>query len=654
MRSTYWIVAMVALLVAMGACSDDSEQAGGAPTRTGSGGRGASSGGGSTAAGGTGGRTGTGGASGNTTAGGGGGGGGGAGGTSMTGGAGGSAGSGGTTGGAGVGGSSGSAGLDGGRADASFDSGATGGAGSGGTGGVAAGGSSGTAGASTGGVGGSADAGPGGPDGGVVDAGGRGGAAGSDAGTGAPARGNITVPKVVISQGVEIALVKDGVLVAPASRNASLISKRAALVQGYWAVPSGWTARPILGKLYLKYSDNTETILENTVTVSGAPVAGDRSKTFSWLVPVDKMLADVQFVIRLEEGEPGHDNIPASTQPPQAPSAGMAALGVPDDHVELKIVIAPVAYSSSKCNTNSRDVLTADRLVELEDYMYARAPVQDVKLSVRTANINFSGTTWMALLQSLQQARVDDNAQPNDYYYAMLNSCGTDLEGFGGYSLIPGDTKGDASRRVSSGEWIATTAKAEFSRVTYVHELGHGQGLKHAPCGNPAGPDPNYPYAGAKIGVWGYDLVKSAFKDPTKTTDYMSYCYEPSWPSDWTWAKNYKRAVTLTSWGPVPSIAEQGELLFGVLGGSGNVEEWWTAEGTLDPAEVTPGHEVEFYRGNRLVARAPASLAELPEGGGKYVLAQAPANFGSITSMVRVGNGVRHPIAQTTLRRIIH
>ena len=83
----------------------------------------------------------------------------------------------------------------------------------------------------------------------------------------------------------------------------------------------------------------------------------------------------------------------------------------------------------------------------------------------------------------------------------------------------------------------------------------------------------------------------------------------------------------------------------GVLAGNGNVEEWWTAEGTLDPAEVTPGHEVEFYQGNRLVARAPASLAELPEGSGKYVLAQAPANFGAITSMVRVANGVRHPIA---------
>ena len=423
---------------------------------------------------------------------------------------------------AGASGSSGAGGRDndGGRADASIDGGLTGGSGGAGMGGAGgaggsgggtgtggaagtSGGAGGAAGIGGGATGGSAGTGSGGADGGASD--GSGGTGGTDAGNGLPARGNITLPKVVISQGVEIPLVKDGNWVDPQMRAASVISKRAALVQGYWAVPGGWTARPILGRLYLKYADNTETVLENTVTVAGAPAAGDRSKTFSWLVPADRIEAGVQFLIRLEEGEPGHDNIPISTQPPQAPNAGMSVLGVTSDRAELKIAIAPVVYTSSSCNTDSRQILTPDRLVELEEYMYARAPVQDVHLSVRAASINFSGTDWMNLLQSLQQARVTDNAQPNDYYYAMLNSCGVALGGFGGYSLIPGDTKGDASRRVSSGEWITTTAKAEFSRVTYVHELGHGQGLRHAPCGNPAGPDPDYPYAGAKIGVWGYD-----------------------------------------------------------------------------------------------------------------------------------------------------
>jgi hypothetical protein len=43
-----------------------------------------------------------------------------------------------------------------------------------------------------------------------------------------------------------------------------------------------------------------------------------------------------------------------------------------------------------------------------------------------------------------------------------------------------------------------------------------------------------------------------------------------------------------------------------------------------------------------------------PEGGWKYVLAQAPANVGAITRRVRVASGVRPPVAQTTVRRIIH
>ena len=38
------------------------------------------------------------------------------------------------------------------------------------------------------------------------------------------------------------------------------------------------------------------------------------------------------------------------------------------------------------------------------------------------------------------------------------------------------------------------------------HELGHTFGRQHAPCGGASGPDPNYPYANATIGVTGFDI----------------------------------------------------------------------------------------------------------------------------------------------------
>jgi hypothetical protein len=66
---------------------------------------------------------------------------------------------------------------------------------------------------------------------------------------------------------------------------------------------------------------------------------------------------------------------------------------------------------------------------------------------------------------------------------------------------------------------------------TLTHELGHNFSLPHAPCGGPARPDPQYPYANAQLGgpgryIWGYNAATQAFTDPRRTDihDIMSYC----------------------------------------------------------------------------------------------------------------------------------
>ena len=67
------------------------------------------------------------------------------------------------------------------------------------------------------------------------------------------------------------------------------------------------------------------------------------------------------------------------------------------------------------------------------------------------------------------------------------------------------------------------------------HEVGHALGLAHAPCGNPPGPDPNYPayepydpagVAQARIGEYGFDGDTLQVRQP-QTRDIMSYCLDP-------------------------------------------------------------------------------------------------------------------------------
>ena len=52
-----------------------------------------------------------------------------------------------------------------------------------------------------------------------------------------------------------------------------------------------------------------------------------------------------------------------------------------------------------------------------------------------------------------------------------------------------------------------------------LHEVGHNLSLRHAPCGDPSNPDPNYPYANATMGagnrfIWGYDADGQSLHRP--------------------------------------------------------------------------------------------------------------------------------------------
>ena len=67
-----------------------------------------------------------------------------------------------------------------------------------------------------------------------------------------------------------------------------------------------------------------------------------------------------------------------------------------------------------------------------------------------------------------------------------------------------------------------------------MHEIGHGYGFQHTPCGNTGASDPELSdlraVSSASIGEYGLNISNGTVFSPATTFDYMSYCF-PQWMS---------------------------------------------------------------------------------------------------------------------------
>lgn len=283
----------------------------------------------------------------------------------------------------------------------------------------------------------------------------------------------------------------------------------------------------------------------------------------------------------------------------------------------------------------------------VEPIMTAVWPVSRVNTTTR-APYTYSGTllandgnTWGDLLGEIGQLRQADNSQ-RQYYGWVRVGYGSGIAGIG-YIGQP-----------------AATGRQD-SLETFAHEKGHNLGRPHAPCGNAAGPDPNYPYANAGIGTWGYNAASQLLINPASNyRDLMSYC-SPEWVSDY----NYGRVQTFMETQPnniagtapyqlsllvagtyrggrwqfrpvhriwaKPSLVEDGPLAVRLRGIDGVERSVPFKTWEVEPVdEVTPGEfhfsmvvpdvgdlaAVEVMSGNEILARrsgVPAQPAYLPQ-----------------------------------------
>lgn len=217
-------------------------------------------------------------------------------------------------------------------------------------------------------------------------------------------------------------------------------------------------------------------------------------------------------------------------------ATGMAFNNVPN----LQIVIVPIHYTHT--GPTNPGFYPAQSVDYISDWLMRAYPIADVDITMRTPYA-FSGNlqaidAWVneqgtGLLDRMYQMKLADGYPENTpvVYYAFVPTRDGSTRWF--FSGIAGI--GWIGARESVG---LNLGNDDRTGALAAHEIGHNLGRRHAPCGNPAGVDPFYPYAGASIGEYGIDIPQGVFWTPFTAVDIMSYC-DPAWLSDYTYIGLY-------------------------------------------------------------------------------------------------------------------
>ncbi|MDP1919789.1 MAG: M66 family metalloprotease [Myxococcales bacterium] len=263
-------------------------------------------------------------------------------------------------------------------------------------------------------------------------------------------------------------------------------------------------------------------------------------------------------------------------------------------------------------------------VVDLKATMVAQWPFADLLNTTRapytTSQVPTGSNTqaWAALLSEVAQLRGVDGSSRHYYGFVRVGSSG--VAGIG-YIGQPTGIGRDDSGGVAS------------------HELGHNFGRPHAPCGGAAGADPSYPYAGGRIGSWGWN--GQSFMNPSQFVDLMSYC-NPTWISDYTYRSALGAIERDRDYAPTPPQAMVLEpsvvVAVVVRDGVPTLQPLHAVLGARSPA-VDSGWSVRLTATSGRTVLASLSSATLSESDEVHLLGVVE-DVGALESVELVHHGV--------------
>ena len=322
------------------------------------------------------------------------------------------------------------------------------------------------------------------------------------------------------------------------------------------------------------------------------------------VIPASAMRQGVRMVVELDpEGivplAPGSQT--------RYPADGSLGLNVVEPQMFRQVIVPTVSATSP----NESIIAWADGLdVNHADMRLIRSlmPIGEMELVIheplRTNSVDsFNG--WFTWIQDILTMHRREGRR--GYYYGAVTQPAGGLLGVG-YIGLP------ASVGVNWDD-------------TYTHEVGHNMNLLHAPCGNPGGPDPDFPHRGGGIGFWGYDLFRDVLKSPRDFVDVMTYC-SPVWISDYHFDRATRHRLggdggVILDAQPAAASGPAGEMLVVrglILNGEVILEHSFVVEGPPALPEAEGPYRVEgFSENGQTEFSLSFSPTPLEYGGGGFV-----------------------------------
>ena len=241
---------------------------------------------------------------------------------------------------------------------------------------------------------------------------------------------------------------------------------------------------------------------------------GDLELSYNAVIPGEIIAPGVEMMVEVDPEGTVPFTAGSETRFPSQGSAPLNVVVAPP----MQLTLVPVITSAEPDTSVLRWVrgISADS-PQLELLKHA-FPFAEFSVSARepyytSTNLNTVGGL-VGLFVELEAIRAADGG--TGYYYGVVGDLGSIL----GRGQLPG--------------WVSFGVN---SRTTLAHEVGHNLSLMHAPCGGPAGVDPDFPYQDGSIGAWGYDFRIGSMVPPDRSKDIMTYCRTLPWLSDYYFEK---------------------------------------------------------------------------------------------------------------------